>query len=835
MKIKLLKVLVLCLLACTMLFAVSCSSSGSSNATSSSESVEHVCDFSTLKEDGASHWYECACGKIDGEKTPHDFSTGWRYNNEKHYHECSCGAKKDYQAHEWTEESINSSVKECSICGFILSEYKGLEFNTLEATGFNVYGKVANSVTEFSFVNEIKINGDASYVVSSDVYGSQTFLTKIVPLGIGDNVFYVFAMVNNEVVETYTITIRRRPIYTVTFNSNGGSWVESQQIEEEYFAIEPTTQRAGYDFAGWDYDFASPITNNTTINASWRAHTNTKYKVEYYLQNLEDDNYTLDHTDELEGTIDTTANAEIKTFEHFTYNVSKSITSGNVNGDESLVLRVYYTRNKYTLSINNSSAGVLTNAGSYLYGTSEFDTTVSLFLGYEFEGWYSGNVLLSTDLTYTFTADKDVVAKFAVKEEMSYFSFNSTETDCEITRLKESSATEVVMPDYITAIGEMAFRYCESLTNVVIPNSVTSIGYAAFQYCKSLESIEIPDSVTSMGSYVFYSCTSLKSVEMGGSITRIGSEAFYDCGSLTSVVIPDSVINIGDYAFQNCTSLSSVVIGDNVISIGVWAFFNCTSLTSVVMGDRVTSIDAEVFGNCANLQYYEYGNCKYLGTINNPYYALIKVIDKDGTSCTIHNDTVIIASHAFMGCSYIEEMTVPNGVTNIGDYAFSWCSSLTSITIPDSVISIGERAFQYSTSLTSVKIPDSVTNMGDGIFSNCSGLINVVIGDGVTSVGERTFYDCVSLTSVVIGRSVTSIDEYAFYLCTGLTSVVMPNSVTSIGKDAFNWCTSLKSIKYRGTEAEWLAISKYKNWDVYFESGSYKKINYTIIYNYQDE
>ena len=141
------------------------------------------------------------------------------------------------------------------------------------------------------------------------------------------------------------------------------------------------------------------------------------------------------------------------------------------------------------------------------------------------------------------------------------------------------------------------------------------------------------------------------------------------------------------------------------------------------------------------------------------------------------------------------------------------------------VKSIGEEAFSNCLSLKKVDIPDSVTSIGDYAFSGCRSLTSVVIPDSVTSIGEYAFNYCRSLTSVVIGDSVTSIGNYAFEDCSSLTSVTIPNSVTSIGKYTFYNCSSLTSIKYRGTQAQWNAISKGSYWNKY--TGSY-----IITYNY---
>ena len=121
------------------------------------------------------------------------------------------------------------------VIGLSACDTKGnyLEFNTLTVAENKVQGRVSNDTEEFSFIDEIKANGDSKFIVSLDIMGTQLVSTKTIPLSVGDNKVYITEIVNDEPVNVYEVTIRRTPIYTVSFDTKGGSEIESQYIELE--------------------------------------------------------------------------------------------------------------------------------------------------------------------------------------------------------------------------------------------------------------------------------------------------------------------------------------------------------------------------------------------------------------------------------------------------------------------------------------------------------------------------------------------------------------------------------------------------------------------------
>lgn len=80
--------------------------------------------------------------------------------------------------------------------------------------------------------------------------------------------------------------------YTVTFDSNGGSAVDSQDVQYNGKASEPTNPtKDNYTFGGWylngnEYDFGAPVTNDITLVANWNPMS-YGYTVNY-LERLED-------------------------------------------------------------------------------------------------------------------------------------------------------------------------------------------------------------------------------------------------------------------------------------------------------------------------------------------------------------------------------------------------------------------------------------------------------------------------------------------------------------------------------------------------------------------
>ena len=152
--------------------------------------------------------------------------------------------------------------------------------------------------------------------------------------------------------------------YAVSFNSNGGSAVEAQDVDEGETATKPTDPtKTGYDFAGWTlngeaYDFLTPITADIELIASWIPAEGTAYAFEVYAEKLDGTYEYLTKYDKT-GTTDSTVSLGEEDlalvpfgFEFDTEN-ENNVLSGTVAPDGSLLLKVYIKRAYFNVHYYN--------------------------------------------------------------------------------------------------------------------------------------------------------------------------------------------------------------------------------------------------------------------------------------------------------------------------------------------------------------------------------------------------------------------------------------------------------------------------------------------------
>ena len=272
------------------------------------------------------------------------------------------------------------------------TQAKFAEFDKVTETEYSM--KVSNSTASVSLGTLVTVNSRSSWTLSSDIYGNQTIASKTATLAVGDNTYYVLVTAENGATQLYTLKIRRRPVYSVIFDTNGGSAVENQKVEEDSFAEAPTTAKTGYSFVSWNYDFTNPITENKIVVASWKANT---YKITYNTNGGDIEAKTADAVYDSAFTLKETTKRGYD-FEGWYYG-DNLITAGVWNYDTDITLEAHWHATEYTIEYD-LGGGVL-NGNNPLKYTVE-DSNITLVnptkAGYIFAGW-TGTDLTAPTLT----------------------------------------------------------------------------------------------------------------------------------------------------------------------------------------------------------------------------------------------------------------------------------------------------------------------------------------------------------------------------------------------------------------------------------------------------
>ena len=212
---------------------------------------------------------------------------------------------------------------------------------------------------------------------------------------------------------------------TIGFITNGGSEVAEISGGPGSAITKPADPtKTGYDFGGWytdanyttAFDFSKypqmPETwsgrqKNLTLYAKWNPRSDTRYTVEHYTQNLTGNNYTLVDTEEMTGTTDGKTAAAAQNLTGFT---PKTIQQVNIAADGSTVVKIYYTRNSYTIKFTYGTQESSENVPityKAKYESTIYAPIMSLegydfvqFEGFQSEGDNGGMKVAARDMTF---------------------------------------------------------------------------------------------------------------------------------------------------------------------------------------------------------------------------------------------------------------------------------------------------------------------------------------------------------------------------------------------------------------------------------------------------
>lgn len=378
------------------------------------------------------------------------------------------------------------------------------ELFEINQSASTLYCAVNNDKSVLSLNNAFGVPRTNKWKLYYDLNGTREISSKTVYLQIGDNTFYLIVENSANNKKVYTLTIRRKPMYVVSFNANGGESIINQIIMEGELANLVTPKRDGYIFNSWDYDFTKPITKDTIITASWIAKNlkinynanngsneslvqNITYDTEVYLK----DNNTFTKKGYTLSSWNTKSDGT-----GINYSVNRFFDKYNIPND--LDLYAQWTINQYEIKCEKSlnNAGSVSGTGSFDYLT-QHTLTSNTNEGYTWIGWFDkNNDLITTSTTLTITLDDsnyECIAKWSANNYFCNLDVNDGNTLTENNKtlifgesftLPIPTRTEASFVGWFSNDIQYTDKFGVSILNWNIPN--TSTLYAKWNVNKYL-------------------------------------------------------------------------------------------------------------------------------------------------------------------------------------------------------------------------------------------------------------------------------------------------------------------------------------------------------------
>lgn len=451
-------------------------------------------------------------------------------------------------------------------------------------------------------------------------------------------------------------------VYTVSFNSNGGtevSKVSAKTLDESLKPNDPS--KLGYTFTGWFKDeeftqkatFTETLKTNITFHAKWEVN---KYTISFISNGGSlVDPITKDFNSKVvkpdnpikEGYSFSGWFSDFELKEVYDFSVMPAIN---------ISLYAKWSINSYTINFE-SNGGSLVSPITSNYDDIIIAPTAPTKDKEIFLGWYIDQELLN-EFIFTTMPSKNLTLYAKWEDDPEGFIYEEIEE------------------------GLIVLGYSGDNLNVVVPKTfkgktVIGIGENAFASRSDIKSIYIPETITLISIRAFYRNTSLETINFAenSNLLFIGNEAFKDAKALLSIVIPNSVLNIGKEAFYNASALNEVVFeeGSKLTNISESMFYSATSLTSITLPSGIVSISDNAFIYTEKLNYVYIPNT-VISIGRNAFYEAtgLEVVEFEENS-----KLETIGWYAFLNTNKLTSIFIPKTVTSMGNFVFYFCGKLT--------------------------------------------------------------------------------------------------------------------------------------------------------------
>lgn len=351
----------------------------------------------------------------------------------------------------------NADAKGCSI---------------LSATGFEIDGLtlsivVPNSKNSMNLTELITVSPWATWEVYSDKQGINKIKLKSVSLKEGDNVFYVFVksgMGPGTYENLYTLNIRRREIYNVTFVYNNGEPNDVVSFEEDsLITIEEDKEiaKVGYTFKEWQYNEEiwdleqNKITKeigHMTLEAMWTAN---EYEVQF-------NSMGGSAVEQKTVTFDKEFSFGVPTKEGYTFGGWKTAEGTiltNKDGEsiekwviaENTTVFAIWDIVQYSITYRNVENAKNENKTTFTVEDESVSLSSAEKAGYTFEGWFSDASLTQrvTELDTSIAKDIEIFAKWDIVKYIATFVADGTTIDTKHFTVESVAIEEPTIPEKV--------------------------------------------------------------------------------------------------------------------------------------------------------------------------------------------------------------------------------------------------------------------------------------------------------------------------------------------------------------------------------------------------
>ena len=172
--------------------------------------------------------------------------------------------------------------------------------------------------------------------------------------------------------------------YTLIWNANGGvlsgTYTESGSVQYGTAITKPTATFEGHTFIGWDVTPATTMpAHDVTYTAQWSI------AAKHYKQNLADDDYTLDVTENVTGEVNAYVTPAVKTYDGFFSPAAQTVKIG-----ETTEVTYNYARRTYTITLDaTTNEGECATASVNVKHGGTAVLPAATKTGRVFEGWFT--------------------------------------------------------------------------------------------------------------------------------------------------------------------------------------------------------------------------------------------------------------------------------------------------------------------------------------------------------------------------------------------------------------------------------------------------------------